>query len=208
MKKNLALICAIALAGTMLFTACSSDNKDNDNTTVTTEAVTESSEETTEEITEDSSEETDEITEDTTEEGEPSEEAPVEESALMPLVDAAMSSQEELPSLAQVDDADFIKDYFLLDTANENYQDIIVMQCPMSAVMSEIIIIKANDVEAAKADLEARQSKAQESDAWYPNDIELAASSVVGTEGDYAFFVLLPDSETAATAIADAVKAL
>lgn len=130
------------------------------------------------------------------------------ENPLQPLVDAALSSADEWPSLWEVTDPQMLSDFFLLDAENENYKNMIVMQCPMSANMMEIIIIEALDTEAAKADLEARQKKAQDQDAFYPNDVELAAASIVGTEGDYAYFILASGAEAAEAALVDAIKAL
>ena len=180
MKKTTALYCAISLTGILLLTACSTNIKTAETTTLATESVTETSAETVES----------------------------DASPLMPLVDAAVASSDKWPTLVEVTDETIIKDYFLLNKSNENYNEMIIMQCPMSASMSEIIIIKATDVVAAKADLEARQKKAQDSDAWYPNDVELADSSIVGTEGEYAYFILAQGASEAETAIVDAIKDL
>ena len=76
----------------------------------------------------------------------------------------------------------------------------------MSANMTEIILIQAEDVSAAKADLEARQKKAQEQDAFYPDDVERAGASIVGTEGDYAYFLMGDNASTAETEIVNYIK--
>ena len=89
--------------------------------------------------------------------------------------------------------------------SNENYKEMIVMQCPISAVMSEIIIIQADDVDAAAEDLKARQQKAIDQDAWYPDDIDMANNSIVGTCGDYAYFIIGSEAETAEKIINDYV---
>ncbi len=111
-----------------------------------------------------------------------------------PLLAAAESAIDgmEWPAMAVVsnDEKEFISDFFLLDTENGNYKDLFIMQCPMSANLSEIIIIEADDVTSAKADLEARQKKAQEQDAFYPDDVERAGASIVGTYGTYAYFIM------------------
>ncbi len=182
MKKTTTLYCAISLTGILLLTACSTNIKTAETTTFATQSVTETSAET--------------------------DEANAASNPLMPLIDAAVASSDKWPTLVEVTDETIIKDYFLLDKNNENYNEMIIMQCPMSASMSEIIIIKTNDVEAAKADLEARQKKAQDSDAWYPNDVELADSSIVGTEGEYVYFILAQGASEAETAIVDAIKSL
>ncbi|MDE5858919.1 MAG: DUF4358 domain-containing protein, partial [Oscillospiraceae bacterium] len=96
----------------------------------------------------------------------------------------------------------------LLDYTNSNYKNMLVLQCPMSANMTEIIIIEADDVSAAKADLEARQKKAQEQDAFYPADVERAGASVVGIEGNYAYFLMGDNTPDAERAITDYIKAM
>lgn len=108
---------------------------------------------------------------------------------LRPIADRALS-EGEWPFMDEVTDPVIISEFFTLDVENENYSGLIIMQCPMSASMSEIIIIDAVDVDSAKADLEARRTKAIETDAWYPHDQELAEASIVGTNGSYAYFII------------------
>ena len=126
---------------------------------------------------------------------------------LQPIADAGLAVG-DWPALWEVDDAMILEDFFLLDGSNENYRNMLVLQCPMSANMTELIIIEANDVNAAKADLEARQKKAQEQDAWYPDDVERAGASIVGTEGDYAYFILCGNPDEVEKAITDYIKSL
>ena len=108
-----------------------------------------------------------------------------------PLADAvaAVTNAVEWPVLEQITDPDIALEFFKLDLANSNYEDIVIMQCPMSATMAEIIVIKAADVDAAKADLEERQAKMRDTDAFYPNDVEIAEKSIVGTSGNYVYFL-------------------
>lgn len=124
---------------------------------------------------------------------------------LQPLADAA-TSVGEWPALMEVTDPQMLSDFFLLDAGNENYRNMIVLQCPMSATMTELIIIETSDTDAAVSDLEARRQKAIEQDAFYPNDVDLANASIVGTEGDYAYFILAWDAAEAEKALAEAVK--
>lgn len=111
--------------------------------------------------------------------------------SLKPIIEK-ITSESEWPALDMVTDPTILSEYFLLDASNENYKEMIVMQCPISAVMSEIIIIQADDVDAAAEDLKARQQKAIDQDAWYPDDIDMANNSIVGTCGDYAYFIMAP----------------
>ncbi len=210
MKKIIAMISAIAMC-TAMFTACSSSEAETTETTADTtisETAAEETEAETEESVEEAPAETEESVEESTEEDVPSEDGgEVAANALQPLVDAALAVG-EWPAMMEVTDTMMLTDYFVLDPENANYLNMIVMQCPMSATMSEIIIIEAEDVEAAKADLNARRDKAISQDAWYPNDVELAEASIVGAEGNYAYFVLAGSAAEAETAIVEAIKAL
>ena len=210
MKKIIAMISAIAVC-TAMFTACSSGEAETTETTADTtisETAAEETEAETEESVEEAPAETEESAEESTEEDAPSEDGgEAAANALQPIVDAALAVG-EWPAMMEVTDTMMLTDYFVLDPENANYLNMIVMQCPMSAAMSEIIIIEAEDVEAAKADLNARRDKAISQDAWYPNDVELAEASIVGAEGNYAYFVLAGSAAEAETAIVEAIKAL
>lgn len=208
-KKTIAMISAFAMCAAML-TACSSENETEDTTADTTISET-AGEETTESAAEETTEAIEE--EPVESEGEATEETPAEEGGevsanpLQPIADAGMAVG-EWPEMMEITDTMMLTDFFLLDPANENYRNMLVLQCPMSAVMTEVIIIEANDVEAAKADLTARRDKAIAQDAFYPNDVELAEASIVGSEGDYAYFILAGAAADAEPAIVEAIKAL
>lgn len=130
-----------------------------------------------------------------------------ETNPLQPLADAAMAAG-EWPAMWEVTDPQMTADYFLLDAENENYRNMIILQCPMSANMTELIIIEADDVSSAMTDLEARQKKAREQDAFYPNDVDKAEASIVGSEGDYAYFILAAAPSETEKALAEAIEAL
>lgn len=223
MKKIIAMMSAIAMCAAM-FTACSSDNAETTETTadttiaeVTDESVGDtaaegdiivSEEETTNDVMEEEPAETEESVEEPAEDEIPSEESgEVGTNPLQSVVDAALAVG-EWPAMMEITDEMMLTEYFKIDPANTNYRNFMVMQCPMSATMSEIILIEADDVDAAKADLEARREKAITQDAWYPNDVELAEASIVGTEGSYAYFILAGSAAEAETAIVEALKAL
>lgn len=227
MKKIIAAISAIAVCAAM-FTACGKDtNVPSDETTadttiaeVTDETVNdtavegdiiiseEATEETTAETLEEVPAETEESADEPAEDEVPSEDdGEVGTNPLQGVVDAALAVG-EWPAMMEITDEMMLTEYFMIDPANANYRNFMVMQCPMSATMSEIIIIEADDVDAAKADLDARREKAITQDAWYPNDVELAEASIVGTEGNYAYFILAGSAAEAETAIVEALKAL
>ena len=228
MKKIIAMISAIAVCAAM-FTACGKDtNVPSEETTadttiaeVTDETVNDTAvegdiiiseedatEETTVETMEEVPAETEESADEPAEDEAPSEdEGEVGANPLQGVVDAALAVG-EWPAMMEITDEMMLTEYFKIDPANANYRNFMVMQCPMSATMSEIIIIEADDVDAAKADLDARREKAINQDAWYPNDVELAEASIVGTEGNYAYFILAGSAAEAETAIVEALKAL
>lgn len=205
MKKKLAILTAI-LACASIMTACGADKSESSETTISettvqseaiaedtsTETVSEAESEAESET--ESAENSEEITEDTvqTESANP----------LQPIIDKVLS-ESEWPILAEVTDPVMLTEFFTLDPENANYKEMIVMQCPISATMSEIIIINAEDVDSAKADLEARRTKAIEVDAWYPNDQILAEESIVGTNGSYAYFIIGTNAAAAEKSIND-----
>lgn len=192
---------AVLTACALILTACGKDSTEETTSAPETEAVTTS--EAVEENTPDDVPE-DIPNEDNAEEQ--PEEIPTEgQNPLQSIADAALAVG-EWPALWEVTDPQLISDFFLLDASNENYQNLLIFQCPMSANMTEIIIIQAKDVSAAKADLEARRKKAQEQDAFYPDDVERAGASIVGTEGDYAYFLMGDNASAAETEIVNYIK--
>lgn len=205
--RKIAAIAAVAAVCAVLFTACSKDNADEQTTSATTGDTT--SAETTaaaESVSDTETEaETDTETEQETEVSEDDE--AISNNILMPIAEAALAVG-EWPALWEVEDPDTLSDYFLLDSANSNYKNMLVLQCPMSANMTEIIIIEADDVSAAVSDLEARQKKAQEQDAFYPADVERAGASVVGSVGSYAYFLVGDNTPDAEKAITDYINAM
>ncbi|MDE7278257.1 MAG: DUF4358 domain-containing protein, partial [Oscillospiraceae bacterium] len=206
-------ISALALSAALL-TACSG-NDNNEETSAPSETPAVSDETDTSEsetAAEDESEAADtdvvdDVLDDADDPGETDGGENADPNPLQPLADAALSVG-EWPSLWEVTDPQILSDFFLLDETNENYRNMIVFQCPMSATMTEVIIIEAEDVESAKSDLEARRQKAIDQDAFYPNDVDLANASIVGTEGNYAYFILAGNAAEAETALVEAIKAL
>ena len=186
-RKIAALAAALSIC-TAGFSACGNDSSDTQETTAATTASDVPA------VTDDTETVSD------TESGKATDS---EETTVSPLLDAVQTSIEGLawPVMEPVTDKDFIADFFLLDTENANYKAIAVMQCPMSANLTEMIVIEADDVSSAKADLEARKKKAQEQDAFYPDDVERAGAAIVGTEGSYAYFIMGNEPEKAEEAL-------
>lgn len=120
-----------------------------------------------------------------------------------PLTDyaAAALAVGDWPEMWEVTDEQILSDFFLLDKNNENYRNLIVMQCPMNANMSELIVIESDDPQSAADDLKERRKKAQDTDAFYPEDAEKAKNAIVGTTGDYAYYILSADPEKSEEAL-------
>lgn len=197
---------AVLTACALILTACGKDS-----TKETTSAADTESETAAEPPAETEKTDTEAVPEDIPNEDN-AEEQPVEipdeaPNPLQPIADAALAVG-EWPALWEVTDPQLISDFFLLDASNENYKNLLILQCPMSANMTEVIIIEAEDVSAAKSDLEDRRIKAQEQDAFYPDDVERAGASIVGTEGDYAYFLMGDNSASAETEIVNYIKGM
>ena len=98
-------------------------------------------------------------------------------------------SSGEWAVMEPVTDEYILKTRFLIDDP-AGYDELIVMECPASAVVSEIILIRDEDTAAAEELLERRRAKAIEKDSLYPEDRKIAESSVVGTVGQLAYFIM------------------
>ncbi len=207
-KKIIAMTASLTLCAGLL-TACSGDDTANSETTAATTTTVSETTIVSEEMSVDEPDvETEgDFMEDPNANGIGTDKDEVSNNPLMPLVNAAISVG-EWPTLWEVTDTQMLSDFFLLDAENENYKNLIAVQCPMSANMTEIIIIETDDVDAAKTDLEARQKKAREQDAFYPDDVDKAEASIIGSEGNYAYFILAYDAAEAETALVEAIKAL
>lgn len=206
--KRKSVFISVCIAASVLLAACGKNNTQPEEglpvTVTQSESVSESAAENiSEDILEDDDSDLEEYFPDIAED----EEETAEPNPLMPIIDKALS-ESEWPALNEVSDEFILKEFFLLDPANENYSQMIVMQCPISAVMSEIIIINAVDVSQAEEDLNARRTKAVEQDAWYPNDKLLAEASIVGTNGSYAYFIIGENAEAAEKSINDYIDSI
>lgn len=117
-------------------------------------------------------------------------------SAFSSIVDAITSSV-EWAKLDAITDNEIAKEFFKLDLENPDYKDILVMQCPMSSVTAEIILIEANDGKAEDAlnALNERKTKLIEVDAFYPDAKVIAENSITGTYNNVAYFIAGTNAE-------------
>ncbi|MCI5752017.1 MAG: DUF4358 domain-containing protein [Oscillospiraceae bacterium] len=194
MKRTIAAAAAVLIVMSM-FTGCGKKNQDNAAQSETSSSVSETVSETmqtSESVTESS------VSSETAQET--SAENVETVNPLNNLAQAALAVG-EWPMMDEVTDENIIADYFLLDKNDPNYINLIVMQCPMSANMSELIIIEAEDTSAAADALKERRKKAQDTDAFYPADQEKAKNAIVGTSGKYAYYILSSEPEKSEEAI-------
>lgn len=199
MLKKL-MLCLIISCMTIGLVACGQSNSSNDvqdTSTTTTDSTTQTTIEETSES-ETSQDETS-SSDDTTSNGDVVD--------LHAMVDE-VTSKVEWASLSEVEDKDIIQEYFTLQADNSNYKQILVMQCPMSAVIAEIILIQAEDTQSAMQDLQARKDKLINTDAFYPEHKEIAEQSIVGSYGDIVYFIADSDAQESEKVLLEYLKTL
>jgi len=182
-NKNISIILAVALCASVL-TACGKekDTEITDNNSGTAEtAVTEETI-----IMDGTAPPNDAIQTEA-----PDSQADTEESSVLQTIVGNITSSVEWASLDEITDDETIKEFFKLDKSNPDYKDMIVMQCPMSAVVAEIIIIEAQEGKADDAvnALKERRQKLIDVDAFYPDSKEIAEQSITGTYHNVAYFI-------------------
>lgn len=100
-----------------------------------------------------------------------------------------ITSKIEWASLDTVQDDTLISEFFTLDVNNPNYKQLLVKQCPMSAVIAEIILVQTTDVNSTMKDLEVRKQKLINTDAYYPEHKKIAEESIIGNYDDIVYFI-------------------
>jgi hypothetical protein len=117
-------------------------------------------------------------------------------SKLRNAVDAVTSSV-EWAKLDEITDNEIAQEFFKLDLQNPDYKDILIMQCPMSSVTAEIILIEANDGQAENAlnALNERRTKLIDVDAFYPDAKAIAENSITGIYNNVAYFIAGTNAE-------------
>lgn len=197
MKRTIITAVSVLLAMSML-SGCGKKTSEQTTETTTQQSVSETTQQTTQ--TSESVTESSAPSETVSDTSSTSSETVETANPLTELANAALAVG-EWPAMAEVTDENILADYFLLDKNDPNYKNIIVMQCPMSANMSELIIIEADDTAAAADALKERRKKAQDTDAFYPADQEKAKNAIVGTSGNYAYYILSSEPEKSEEAI-------
>lgn len=103
----------------------------------------------------------------------------------------------EWAKMAKVEDADFALEMFKLDLDNPDYDQISIYQCPMSASLSEVIIIKPADgkSDAALNALQERKTKLVDVDTYYPDQKGIAENAIIGQKSGYVYFIADENAE-------------
>lgn len=187
MKKLLALTLAVIMTSA-IFAGCGNDDKTEETTTETTI----------------------ETVDDTSLDGidgdyeEPEYVAPVIESdnALTSAMNAGLAVG-TWPSMWEVSEADVAMDFYGIDLANPDYANVMIAQCPMTFPFAEIIIIEAVDGKAAEAEklLSDRKAAKLSEQGQYPDTVETLEASVIGTSGNYVYYVAGDVAQDVADAI-------
>lgn len=183
-NKKISLILAAAFCASIL-TACGKDTEITDNNTSGSgTAESEVTEETI--IFDGTAPPNDAIQTDA-----PGSQSDEQEGSPLQSIVGTVTSSVEWASLDEITDDETIKEFFKLDKSNPDYKDMIVMQCPMSSVVAEIIIIEAQDGKAEDAvnALKERRQKLIDVDAFYPDSKEIAEQSITGTYHNVAYFI-------------------
>lgn len=191
MKKVLAIIVSTFVL-TACLSACSDDETSSSSQATESSSTTES--ETEKETEEETTEETD---------------APETEGTdLEKLTNAVEAHFNNEIFFEVVEDETMLLENFLIDVKNENFKKVRVISNPMSAVLCEIMVIETADgkVDEAVASFEARKTKLIEQDAFYPNLVEVAEQSIIGKEGNIAYFIAAEDSAGAEQALLEVLK--
>ena len=104
----------------------------------------------------------------------------------------AVKSAGEWPKMVKIEDNEMAQEFFKLDLENENYVEISISQCPMSASLAEIIIINPAEgkLDTAKEDLKTRKAKLTKSDVFYPDHQNIADESIIGDAGGYVYLIV------------------
>lgn len=137
--------------------------------------------------------------------GESSNSAVVEKNFSTDELTETVRSVGEWPSMVKVEDNEMAMEFFKLDLENENYEEISILQTPMSGALAEIIIINPSDgkLEGAKYDLKERREKLIEVDAFYPSHQVIAEESIIGDAGDYVYLIVGTDAVEGEKALLD-----
>lgn len=180
MKKITLLLIISSMLVSMVGCGNSSSNNNATSDTTTTQTAEESI--------------TDTIAETTIEETSVNGEQSAGSVDLQAIVDE-ITSKEEWASLSKIEDDALISEFFKLNPNNPNYKQLLVMQCPMSAIIAEIILIETDDTKSAMEDLKVRREKLINTDAYYPEHKEIAEESIVGSHGKIAYFIAGDEAE-------------
>lgn len=108
----------------------------------------------------------------------------------------------EWPSMYAPDDAEF-EDYFGVAKTDERFGEVYGTFCPMSAILTEVILIKSvkGREQDAQDFLDGRKEQLIEKYAYYPSDKELAENAKVGSVNGIYYLICAQSAESAEAAL-------
>lgn len=108
----------------------------------------------------------------------------------------------EWPSMYVPEDTEF-EDYFGTSKTDERFGEIYGTFCPMSAILTEVILIKpiGGREQDAQDFLDERKSLLIEKYAYYPSDKELAENAKIGNANGIYYLICAQSAESAEAAL-------
>ncbi len=114
----------------------------------------------------------------------------------------ATTSGGEWPSMYQPNDEEFL-DYFGTSPTDEMFAQIYGAFCPMSAILTEVILavpVSGREEDVQKF-LDDRKALLIEKYAYYPSDKELAENAIIGNCGGVYYLICAQNASDAQSAI-------
>ncbi len=118
-----------------------------------------------------------------------------------------VTSSGEWPSMYIPDDDEFT-DYFGVSKNDEMFSQIYGSFCPMSAILTEVILVvpNAGSEQQVQDFLDGRKELLIEKYAYYPSDKELAENAIIGNVGGVYYLLCAQSAEQAESALEEALS--
>ena len=114
------------------------------------------------------------------------------------LCEAVLNSV-EFPAMSKTEIAEMLE--MIMDFSKYGIEEYTVYQQAMSVHLCEIIIIRTNDVNATIGALEERKDVLINQLAFYPEQLESAKNTVVGSKNNICYLITHTDAKTAEKAL-------
>lgn len=122
------------------------------------------------------------------------------------LSDAVLSAVDFPATMEEVTSATRYEDDWGLNT--DDVEELIVLQSPISVEVYEMVIVKAKEghVSDILASLEERVVRLRDELTFYPNQVDLASATLVGSRGDYAYLICHEDAQDGEDALLELLQ--